>query len=397
MNLSKTMAQVRESDTLAFFARVKALKASGVDVISLVAGELDEPTPEVAKAAGHKAIDDNFTRYTLNTGTIELRRAIAEKLQRDNEQSFTPDQIVVSAGVKQAMFNVVLSLCGAGDEVVIFAPYWPTYPQQVKIANATPVIVETRASENFQIDENRLRAAMSRRTKLIITCSPNNPTGAVFTKESFEVIAKIATEFDCWILSDEIYEELVFPPAQHYTPAQIVPEIASRTIIVNGFSKAFAMTGWRIGYSAGPKEVMDAAATIQSHSTSNACSLSQAAALAAMQQDPGFAKRLIPKLLKNRDAAMDILATIPGMVCPKPEGAFYLFPDIRRFFGRKAAGQEIKGSDDLCMYLLNQSHAAVVPGSGFGADTNLRISYATSYDQVVEGCKRIKTDLEALL
>jgi aspartate aminotransferase len=396
MKLSATMSKIEESSTLKFAGRAKEMQANGINVIALSAGELDCPSPVAAKKAGISAIDSNFTRYTVNCGLMELRQLIAQKLKEENYLDYAPDQILVSHGAKQSMFNILFSLCTEGDEVVIFSPYWTTYPQQVKMCGATPVIVPTYPANDYQIDESALRSCMTSRTRVMIVNSPNNPTGAVYSPESFTAIAKLAIEYDCWLLSDEIYEKIVFNPTAHLSPLNIEPRLKERTILVNGFSKSYAMTGWRVGYSAGPKAVIEAAGVVQGHTTSNACSISQKAAIACLKEDRDFACSVIPHLESNRDIAMEILGSIDGLSCSAPRGAFYIFPWIEKFVGKRFGSTVLKSTEEIVYYLLNEKHVAVVPGEGFGVEGAFRVSFAGSESELREGCMRIKQGLEEL-
>lgn len=381
---------------MAFFARVSQLKQDGQDIISLAAGELDCPSPPCVCDAGIKAIKDGFTRYTVNSGIIELRQAISNKLAEDNSLTYSSDQILISNGAKQVLFNLLFTLCGKDDEVIIFSPYYPTYPELIKIAQAKPVIVPTFPEDNFQIDRERLAQAVTRKTKLIILNTPNNPTGAVYSRESLSIISNIIKEYDIWLLSDEIYEKIVYPPDVHYSPPQLFPELINRTLIVNGFSKTYAMTGWRIGYGAGPKEIIDKAALIQSHTTSNASSISQKAAVMALESGNNFIEEIISTLEIKRNRATSILNSIEGVQCPQPSGAFYLFPSIKKFLGSKNGRTIIKSSYEMAEYLLNKKNVAVVPGTTFGDDESIRISFATDIDSIEKGCLRIKEGLELL-
>lgn len=391
------MDRIGESGTLAVFARVKQLIAEGKDIISLSVGELDCDTPEFIAAAGKKAIDDGHTRYTVNHGTPELRKAIADKLLRENGLSYSPDEIIVSAGSKQALFNMLYATCGPGDEVIIFAPNYTSHPDMVQIVGAEPVFVHTHVENEYQIMADDLEAAITDKTRLIILNTPNNPTGQIYNKESFAIIAEAAEKHDLWIASDELYEKIVFDPYVHRSIAQDFPQIKRRSMIGNGVSKTYAMTGWRVGFGAAPLEVIKKAALIQSHTTNNACAIAQKAALAAYTDDDGsFFASLIPELRTKRDVAYQIISEIPDLKCPLPQGAFYLFPDVTAYFGKKYKDRVINGSMDLALYLLEELEVAIVPGVAFGQEGSIRISFATDLESIEKGCGKIKTGFEQL-
>jgi aspartate aminotransferase len=398
IEFSPNMRRIEESGTLAIFARVKQMQRTGQEVLSLVVGELDCETPDFIKQAGIRAIREGFTRYTVNSGIPELREAIARKLREDNDLEYAPDEILVSAGSKQAFYNILYALCGEGDEVIIFTPNYTSHPDQVRLVGATPVLVPSRVENNYQIEAEALRRAITGRTRMIILNSPNNPSSQLYTKDSFEVVAKAAMEHDLWILSDELYEKIVFPPHVHYSIAQLFPEVKERSLVANGLSKTYAMTGWRLGYGAGPRDVIKAAALVQSHTTNNASSISQKAALAALTEDDGsFFRELIPELEKKRDTAHRIISSIDGLDCPNAQGAFYLFPSVRKYIGKRYGDRVMNGSLDLAMYLLEEKHVAIVPGVAFNMEGAIRISFATDLETIEKGCLRIKEGLEQLV
>ena len=380
---------------MAYFARVQALLADGRDIVSLATGELDTPTPAHVAAAGIAAIRDGDTRYTANNGTVELRRAIGQYLAQSQHLAFGPDQILVSNGSKQALFNVLFALCGPGDDVIIFAPYYPSYPEQVAMTGARPVMVPTRPND-YQIDPDALHRAMTERTRCIIVNSPNNPTGAVYDEDSLRAIAQAAADHDCRIISDEIYEQIVYAPATHRSIAAVSKQTAARTVVVGGVSKSYAMTGWRLGYAAGPKDIIDAAGLVQSHTTNNACSISQVAALTAFTTESDFHQTLLAGLLEKRERALTAVRSVHGVTCPAGEGAFYLFPNVERLLTQPTGDSSLDTSEALAHWLLETHGVAVVPGSAFGAEGCLRLSYAVSSERLEEGCRRLTKALETL-
>lgn len=390
------MSSLRPSGTMAYFTRVRDLVRSGRDIISLATGELHTATPEHVSRAGVRAIREGFTKYTLNPGLRELRNAIARRVSETHGVRYSFDQAIVSSGSKQALFNTMYAACGPGDEVLVPSPYYPSYPEQVKMAGATPVLVPTTRDTGFQLDEGLLRSHVTERTRVIIINSPNNPTGAVYNSRSLAAVAKIARETGCWIISDDIYEAIVYPPAVSGSILQLAPDLADRVIIVSGFSKSYAMTGWRIGYAVGPKELIDAAALVQSHVTNNASTISQYAALTALEEPSDFRTQLVEQLARQRDKTTALLRSIPGIVCPAAEGAFYLFPDITALLGGTAGERPIRTSSDLALHLLEEHEVAVVPGSAFGTEGHLRVSYATAESRLTEGLRRMQRGLEQI-
>lgn len=395
--LNPNVAAMRPSATLAVAARAKALSRSGHDVISLSAGEPDFDTPAPIVEAAFQALRDGFTRYTANPGILELREAIAAKLQRENGLEVEPGQVLCSNGAKQSVAQAILALCRPGDEVLMPAPYWVSYPEQVRLAGAEPVAIETAAVDEYKMTPAQLDAAITPNTRLLILNSPSNPTGAVYAREEIEALVEVLHQHDhVIVLSDEIYEYVLFD-AEHTTIGAL-PGMAERTVTVNGFSKGYAMTGWRIGYMAGPQWIVDAAAKIQSQFTSAPCSITQRAALAAVQMSKEPIEAMAVSFRERRDYMLDRVNQWPGVRCPKPEGAFYLFPDISAYFGRTASdGTEITGSEALCFYLLEQHGVALVPGQAFGSDSGVRVSYASSMDELARGADRIEAGLGALV
>ncbi len=393
--LSTKIRNIEESQTLALTAKAKRMKDAGMDVVSLTAGEPDFPTPRHVKEAAIKAIEANFTKYTQNAGAPELVNAIINKFTYDNDLHFEPDQIVVSSGAKQAIYNALQAICNKGDEVVIIAPYWVSFPEMIKLADATPVIIPTAIEEHFKPNLRKLRQAINAKTKALIINSPNNPSGVVLSRSEIEDIAAIAREAGIFVISDEIYEKVIYDGNKHFSIGS-VKAIRDRVITINGVSKSYSMTGWRIGYSGGPRDVMQAAAKVQGQVTSNANSIAQKAALAALIGGTGEILSMVEAFKDRRDFAFSKLAAIHGVRATIPGGAFYFFFDVSAFYGKKFNGQMMKNSADMGTYLLDHHHVATVPGIAFGNDACLRISYACSTTELEKGLKRIRAGLEVL-
>jgi aspartate aminotransferase len=387
--LSNRVNNVHESATMQITGKAKKMQGEGLDVVSLSAGEPDFPTPDYVCDAAVKAIRDGFTKYTINTGILELRKAIAEKFLRDNKLSYTPDQIIVSNGGKQSIANIFLGMLNAGDEVIIQSPYWVSYPEMVKLADATPVIINTGISSDFKITPDQLKAAITPKTKLFVFNSPSNPTGTVYSEQEIRDIMEVLVDKDIFILSDEIYEHLIYGTVEHFCPAQI-KELFDRVIVVNGVSKAYSMTGWRIGYAAGPKWIIDAAGKIQSQTTSNPCSISQKASVAALNGDHSVIENMKLEFMKRRDFMYNELNNIPGIKVNKPGGAFYLLVSVEELLGKTIDGKEMKTSADLATYLLDKYYLATVPGDAFGAEGHLRLSYADSMENLGKAVDRLR-------
>ncbi|KAJ1378165.1 Pyridoxal phosphate-dependent transferase, major domain [Sesbania bispinosa] len=397
ISLSPRVNAVKPSKTVAISDKPTALLQSGVPVIRLAAGEPDFDTPAVIAEAGMNAIRDGYTRYTPNAGTLELRQAICHKLKEENGITYTPDQIVVSNGAKQSAIQAVLAVCSPGDEVIIPAPFYVSYPEMARLADATPVILPTNISDNFLLDPKLLESNLTERSRLLILCSPSNPTGCVYPKKLLEEIAQIVAKHPrLLVLSDEIYEHIIYAPATHTSFASL-PGMWDRTLTVNGFSKTFAMTGWRLGYVAGPKHFVTACGKIQSQFTSGASSISQKAAVAALGL--GYAggevvSTMVKAFRERRDFLVKSFREMDGVKISEPQGAFYLFIDFSSYYGREAEGFGIiENSDSLCRYLLDKGLVALVPGSAFGDDTCIRISYADSLTNLEAAIKRIKKAL----
>jgi aspartate aminotransferase len=377
-------------------AEAKGMQARGEHVIDLSVGEPDFPTPRNIKDAAIEAIEKNMTRYTVNPGTVELRKAIQNKFKNDHNLDYTLNEIIVSNGAKQSIFNAVQSIIYVDDEAIIPAPYWVSYPEMITLAHGKPIIVETTEESGFKITPEQLKNAVTSATKLLILCNPSNPTGSAYTKEELEAIAAVAEEHDFYIISDEIYEKLIYENYKFVSFAELNESMKKRTIVINGVSKAYAMTGWRIGYAAGPENIIKGINKLQSHSTSNASSISQAATVEALNGTQEIVEEMRLEFEKRRNYFYDAITTLEGITCYKPEGAFYLFPNIRHYFGKSTEVMKIEHSFDLSMYLLYEAKVATVPGSSFGAEGFLRLSYATSMENLIEGFERIKTALAKL-
>jgi aspartate aminotransferase len=379
--LAQRATTLTPSLTLAIDAKAKKLKAEGVDVCGFGAGEPDFDTPQYIKDAAVQALADGFTKYTPSSGIPELRAAIAEKLKKENSLDYKPSQIIVNCGAKHSCYNVILATCQAGDEVIIPAPYWLSYPEMAKLADASPVIVETTEASGFKITPEQFRDAMTPATKLIILNSPGNPTGTVYTREELEALAEVAMEEDILMLSDEIYEKITYDGVTCTSLASLSKNIYDLTITVNGFSKAYAMTGWRLGYVAAPEPIAAAIDSIQSHSTSNPTSFAQKGALAGLKGDQSFIGEMVKAFAERRTYMYDRLTKIPGVTCVKPMGAFYMLPNISSF------GLD---STKFSTKLLDDQKVAVVPGIAFGSDAHVRLSYACSMENIQKGLDRIE-------
>ena len=390
---AKSLAKIKPSPTIAMSTLAGELKAQGRDIISLSAGEPDFDTPAHIKAAAQKAIEAGKTKYTAPDGMNELKEAICRKFQRENNLTYASDQITVSSGGKQVLYNALCATLNAEDEVVIPAPYWVSYPDMVLLAGGTPVVVKTSAETNYKLTASDLRDALCERTKWFIFNSPSNPTGAGYSYDELKELTDVLLEFPhVWIMSDDMYEHLAFDGFQFATPAEVEPKLYDRTLTCNGVSKAYAMTGWRIGYAGGPKELIKAMGKIQSQSTSNPCTISQWAALEALDGPTDFLKSNNEIFVRRRNLVVDALNQIEGIECPKPEGAFYVYPSIAGLMGKiTQSGKSIETDEDFATELLNHTGVAVVFGAAFGLSPNFRISYATSDEQLTDACQRIAT------
>ena len=395
IQLSERLLAMEESATIAMSRKSRELKAEGKDVISLSLGEPDFFTPEFIKDAAKKAMDDNFTMYTPVPGYDDLRESISRKFNRDNGLNYTKDQIVVSTGAKQSIANVVLSIVGPGDEVIVPAPYWVSYVEIVKVAEGTPVVINAGIENDFKINGKQLEAAITPKTKMLIFSTPCNPTGSVYTKEELRDLADVLVKYpNIVVISDEIYEHINFI-GKHESLAQF-PEVYDQVVTVNGVSKAWAMTGWRLGYIGAPKLIADACNKVQGQFTSGTCSITQKASIAAMDADPAVLKDMIVAFNNRRRLVLAALNEMDGVRANVPVGAFYVFPDVSSFFGKSFNGTVVKDANDLCLYLLAEALVALVSGDAFGDPNCIRISYAASEETLTEAMKRIKLALEKL-
>lgn len=381
MKLATRVGQVKPSLTLVIDAKAKAMKADGVDICSFSAGEPDFDTPDHIKAAAKQALDQGKTRYGPAAGEPKLRAAIAQKLKQDNQLTYAPENIVVTNGGKHSLFNLMLALLDPGDEVIIPAPYWVSYPEMVKLAAGTPVIVPTDAASGYKITPEQLRQAITPKTRLFVLNSPSNPTGMVYTPDEVRALAAVIVEHDLLVVSDEIYEKLLYDGAEHLSIGAVSPEAFARTIVSSGFAKAYAMTGWRVGYLAGPLEVIKATITVQSHSTSNVCTFSQHGAIAALEGPQDCVEEMRRAFADRRQVMLDRINAIPGLHCPQPDGAFYVFPSIAK------TGMT---SLEFSSALLDEQQVAVIPGIAFEADDCIRLSYATGMDTINRGLDRLE-------
>lgn len=390
MKLAARVNRIVPSPTLAMAAKAKAMAAQGLDVIDFSAGEPDFDTPEPVKAAAEAAIKAGFTKYTPSSGIEELRGAIVDKFRAELGIQYEKTQVLVSCGAKHSLYNLAEALLEAGDEIIIPTPYWVSYSDQALLNDATPVLLPTKEADGYAVHAAELEARITPRTKAIMVNSPCNPTGATYGRKILEMIADTAIRHDLLLISDEIYEKVLYDGATHLSIASLSPEVAARTVIINGVSKAYAMTGWRIGYAAGPKQLIAAMGNIQSQSTSNPCSISQKAAVAALRLGEPFTIKMVEEFSQRRRVIVDGLNAIPGITCPMPSGAFYAFPNIARLLGRKSSTGVLKTPNDVAQYLLQDSHIAVVPGEPFGSQEHLRLSYATSMENIKRGLERLK-------
>lgn len=399
--LARRVLKVKPSPTLAVAAKAKELKAAGRDILDLGSGEPDFDTPEHIKDAAIQALKEGFTKYTPVPGIPELKKAIVAKFKKDSNLDYTVNEVIVTVGGKQAFYNLAQATLNKGDEVIIPAPYWVSYPDMTLLANGTPILVPTREKDGFKITPKKLAKSITSRTKFLVINSPSNPTGSAYSAAELQAMGQVLLEHpQVWVITDDIYEKIIFDGFQFTTMPQVVPELKSRTIILNGVSKAYSMTGWRIGYAAGPAEVIEAMGTIQSQSTSNAVSIAQKAAVAALT---GSQECLIPMLqafLERRDAMVAALNAIPGLTCRTPEGAFYLYPNASGWMLKVTPdGKILRNSSDLAAFLLEDQGVAVVPGTAFSPDPNdpfFRISFATSMETLQKAMERLRAAGEKL-
>lgn len=398
--IADRLSRIKPSPTIAVATKAAELKAAGRDVIGLGAGEPDFDTPDHIKAAGKAAIDAGMTRYTAVPGTIDLRKAICAKLKRDNELDYTPEQIQVASGGKQSIYNLMMATLNPGDEVIIPAPYWVSYPDITLLAEGTPVIVECPVEVGFKLTPEALQAAITPKTKWLIMNSPSNPTGAAYSRADIKGLTDVLMKPEnshVWVMTDDMYELIVFDDFEFTTPAQVEPGLYDRTMTLNGVSKAYCMTGWRIGYAAGPAAVIKAMNKVQSQSTTHATSISQAAAVEALNGDHSFIKGNNAAFKERRDIVVKMLNEAEGLVCPMPEGAFYVYPSCAGCMGKTTPdGKVLNTDEDMVTYLLESEGVAAVHGEAFGLSPYFRVSYATSNEQLIEACTRIQRACAAL-
>jgi aspartate aminotransferase len=387
MKLAARVAQVTPSMTLAIDTKAKAMKREGIDVISFSVGEPDFDTPAHIRTAAEVALEQGRTRYGAAAGEPKLREAIAQKLQRDNGLCYGADNVLVTNGGKHSLFNLMLALIEPGDEVIIPAPFWVSYPEMVKLAGGTPVIVPTTLESGYKITPEQLRQAVTPKTKLFVFNTPSNPTGMVYTPDEVRALAQVVVEQDLLVVSDEIYEKLLYDGAKHLSIGTVNPEIFERTIVSSGFAKTYAMTGWRVGFLAGPLPLIQAATKIQGHSTSNVCTFAQYGAVAAYEAPQDCVQQMLQAFTERRQIILEFINAIPGFNCPKPDGAFYVFPNI---------AQLGISSIDFCNGLLESQQVAAVPGIAFGADDCIRFSYATDVESIRRGMERLTTYVKSL-
>ncbi|MGH6866220.1 MAG: pyridoxal phosphate-dependent aminotransferase [Methyloceanibacter sp.] len=390
--VARTLERVKPSPTMAITSKAREMKAAGFDVIGLGAGEPDFDTPDNVKEAAIEAIKRGETKYTAVDGIPELKRAISEKFQRENGLAYKPSEITVGTGGKQVLYNALLATLNPGDEVIVPSPYWVSYPDIVLLAGAEPVVVKTKLEDGFKLRPEALAKAITRKTKWFILNSPSNPTGSAYTRDEIKALTDILLKHEhVWVLSDDIYEHLVYDGFKFTTPAEVEPKLKARTLTLNGVSKAYSMTGWRIGYAGGPEPLIKAIATLQSQSTSNPCSISQWASVEALQGPQGFLKDWVKSFQDRRDLVVSMLNQAKGLSCPKPDGAFYVYPSCADTIGKTSReGTKIATDEDFATALLAEEGVAVVHGAAFGLSPFFRISYATGMEALEEACRRIQ-------
>lgn len=386
MELSNRVKTLTPSSTLAITAKANELKKAGYNVIGLGAGEPDMNTPDYILESAKKAMEDGFTKYTPSGGITELKTAISKKFKRDNGLSYSNDQIIVTSGAKHALYTLFQVLLNEGDEVIIPGPYWVSYPEQVKLAGGVPVIIQTTEATKFKLTAKQLEEAITDKTKAIIINSPSNPTGMVYSKQELEKIGEVCLKHNLIIVSDEIYEKLIYTDDPHVSIASLSDNLYNQTVVINGVSKSHSMTGWRIGYAAGPKEIIKAMTSLASHSTSNPTSIAQYAALAAYEMDSNTTEQMRNTFSQRLDRFYELISKIPGITCIKPAGAFYIFPNVKK----AVEANRFQSVDEWASAILEEEKVALVPGSGFGAPDNVRMSYALSLNDLEEAAERIK-------
>lgn len=396
MEFSKKAKNINPSVTLTITAKAKELKANGVDVISFGVGEPNFNTPKNIMDAAIKAMEEGKTKYTPTAGIIELRNAICNKFKEDNNLLYNPNQIIVSTGAKQCLADVFMAILNPGDEVIVPVPYWVSYPELIKLADGIPVFVEAKAEEDYKYTIEALEKVVSEKTKAIVLNSPNNPTGTIYEAEELKEIADFAKKHDLIIISDEIYESLIYDGKKHISIASLSEDSYKRTVVINGFSKSYAMTGWRLGYAAANEEIIKLMVSIQSHVTSNPNSIAQYAAVEALNGPKDAMKNMIVKFVERRDLMVDRIAKMPGLSIIKPQGAFYVMVNLEKYLGKSLNGKTITNSMEFSSALLEEEDVAVIPGAAFGLDQFIRLSYATSEELILKGLDRIEKFLNKL-
>ena len=396
MRLSERSKAIKPAVTLALAAKAQTMRAEGIDLVNFTAGEPDFDTPQRIKDAAVQALKRGMTKYTDVRGIIPLRQAIAEKYKREYDFDYHRDQVLVSCGGKHALYNLLQALLNPGDEVVIPSPYWVSYSDMTLLAGGVPRIVPTKEEDGFRLTPEQLATALTPKTRIFILNSPSNPTGAGYHREELEALSRVLEKHDCLIISDDIYEKIVYDNFHFYSIAALNPKLRERTLITNSASKTYAMTGWRIGYALGPQEIIAAAGNIQSQSTSNPTSIAQAGALEAIQGPQDEVEVMVREFQKRRDLIVERLSRIPGFRCFNPQGAFYVFPNVRSLLGRTGKGKKLGSAADVVEYFLAEARVLVVPGEDFGSSENIRFSYATSLEEIEKGCGRIEAAVKKL-
>lgn len=393
---AKRVQNMTPSATIEITSKIAELKKQGVEILSFNIGEPDFDTPENIRDKGKEALDLGHTRYTPAGGTIELREEIAKKLLQENHLEYTYQEIIVSSGAKQALMNALLTLCEEGDEVIIPSPYWVSYIEMVKLTGAKPVLVDMEESDNFNLNIEKIKESISDKTKCIMINTPNNPTGAIYSETQLREIGNLCVENDIFILSDEIYEKLIYDGEKHVSIGTLSQEIKDKTILINGVSKSYAMTGWRIGYAAGPKDIIKAMTNLQGHMTTGPNSPAQYASLEAFRNSNNSVEKMVVEFDKRRKYLVDRLNNIQGITCNLPKGAFYAMPNVSSFYGKRWENYKIKNSMDLTNFLLEEAKVAVAPGEAFGIDDNIRIAYSNSMENIVKGMDALEKALKKL-
>lgn len=391
IKVSKRVANIAPSMTLAIDAKLKQMIADGVEVYGFGAGEPDFNTPKYISEAAIEAINKGFTRYTAAQGTMDLRKAICAKFERENNLNYSPNQIIASSGAKHSLSNAFAALLNPGDEVIVPVPYWVSYTEIIKINDGVPVLVKTKKENNFKMTKEELLSAITSRTKVILMNSPSNPTGAVYSERELRDIAEVAVEKNLYVVSDEIYERLVYDGKKHVSIASLGDEIKEQTIVVNGMSKAYAMTGWRLGYAAGNEKIIKAMSSVQSHAVSHPSSITQYASVVALNGPQDDVEKMVAEFEKRRNYMYERMNSMEGISCIKPEGAFYVYADISNYLGKELCGTKLNSSLDFAQIMLEKGHVAVIPGAAFGTDNYIRLSYATSMETIKNGLDKFES------